>query len=204
MVGVLPVQQLYRCKRLNQVWMKAYINHFLLITILGLFFLGGCQEEIIEIIDPQNETTIGADSPVAALVEKTSMKDGSGDNILDKSSCSSVVLPVTVIANGVQLVINSEDDFRLIERIFDESITDNDSLEFIFPIMVILADHTEVIINSEDELEDLAEDCIEGGGDDDIECIDFIYPISISIYDGTNQVLEVIIIHNDEELFVLF
>ncbi len=203
-VGVLPVQQLYKCKRLNQVWMKAYINHFLLITILGLFFLGGCQEEVIEIIDPQNDSTIGADSPVAVLVEKTSMKDGSSDNIIDNSSCSSVVLPVTVIANGAQLVINSEDDFRLIERIFDESNTDKDSLEFIFPITVILADHTEITISKHDELEDLVEDCIEGGGDDDIECLDFIYPINISIYDGTNQVLEVIIIHNDEELFALF
>lgn len=183
--------------------MKAYINHFVLIAILG-FFLGGCQEEIIEIRDPQNDSTISADSPVAELVQKTSMKDGSADNILDNSSCSTVVLPVTVIANGVEVEINGVDDFKLVERIFDESGTDNDSLEFIFPITVILADHTEVIVNNDDELEDLIEDCIEGGGDEDIECLDFKYPINISIYDGTNQVLDVVVIDNDEGLFNLF
>lgn len=183
--------------------MKAYLNHFILIAIVGLL-LGGCQEEVIEIIDPQDTTTISADSPVAVLVQKTSMKDGSFDNILDNSSCTSVVLPVTVIANGVELVINSEEDFKLVERIFDESDTDDDILEFIYPITLILADHEEVTVNNDDELEDLVEDCIEGGGDDDIECLDFIYPISISIYDGTNQVLDVVIIHNDQELHDLF
>jgi hypothetical protein len=183
--------------------MKAYLNHFILIVIVGLL-LGGCQEEVIEIIDPQNDNTISSESPVAALVQKTSMKDGSADNILDNSSCSTVVLPVTVIANGVEVIINSEEDFKLVERIFDESDTDDDILEFIYPIKVILADHTEVIVNNDDELEDLIEDCIEGGGDEDIECLDFKYPINISIYDGTNQVLDVVVIHNDEGLFNLF
>ncbi len=183
--------------------MKAYLNHFILIAIVGLL-LGGCQEEVIEIIDPQNDNILTSESPVAALVQKTSMKDGSADNILDNSSCSTVVLPVTVIANGVEVIINSEEDYKLVERIFDESNTDDDILEFIFPITVILADHTEVIVNNDDELVDLVEDCIEGGDDDDIVCLDFIYPISISIYDGTNQVLDVVIIHNDEELHNLF
>ena len=191
------------CTRLNYVKMKAYLNHFIFIAIIALF-LGGCQEEVIEIINPQNDTTISSESPVADLVQKTAMKDGSVDNILDNSSCLSVELPVTVIANGVEVVINTEDDYKLVERIFDESSTDTDSLEFIFPIRMILADHTEVVVNNDDELEDLAEDCIEGGGDDDIECLDFIYPISISIYDGTNQVLDVVVIHNDEELHDLF
>lgn len=180
------------------------IKHFTLSLIVAVFFLGSCQEEVIEITEPQNDTTINSKSPVADLVRKTSLKDGSIDNILDESSCSSVVLPVTVIANGVEVVINSEDDYKLVERIFDESDTDDDVLEFIFPITVILADYTKVTVNNDDELEDLIEDCIEGGSDDDIECLDFVYPLDIAVYDGANQLLDVIVVNNDEELHDLF
>jgi hypothetical protein len=54
------------------------------------------------------------------------------------------------------------------------------------------------------KLEELIEDCIEGGDDDDIECVDFVYPIDISIYDGTNQVTDVVTVHDDKEMHDLF
>ena len=184
--------------------MKMNFRHIASSLIIALFFLGSCQEEVIEITNPDNSSTINSESPLADLVQKTSMKDGSVDNILDNTSCSTVVLPVTVIANGIEVVINSEEDYKLVERIFDESETDDDELEFIYPIKVILSDHAEVTVNNDDELEDLLKDCVEGGFDDDIECLDFIYPLNISIYDAANQVLDVITITNDEELHDLF
>jgi len=173
-------------------------------TLTAILFLASCQEEVIEISEPQNDSVINSQSSVAKLVQNTTMSDGSKDNILDKSSCSSVVLPVTVIANNQEILISTEADFKLVERIFDESEFDDDDLDFIFPITVILADHSEVIITNEDNLEDLLEDCLEGGVDDDIECIDFNYPLNISVYDAANQVSDVITIDNDEALFILF
>ncbi|RLD22705.1 MAG: hypothetical protein DRI71_07175 [Bacteroidetes bacterium] len=183
--------------------MKINIKHLTLSLIVSLFFLGACQEEVIEITNPQNDTTISSDSPIVGLVEQTTLADGSLDNILDNSSCTTIVLPVTVIANGQEVVINSEDDYVLVERIFDESDSVN-TLTIVYPITVILADHSMEMVNNNDELADLVEDCIEGGADDDIECIDFVYPINISVYDGANQVLDVIVITDDEELHDLF
>jgi hypothetical protein len=183
--------------------MKINIKHITLSLIVSLFFLGACQEEVIEITNPQNDTTISSDSPIVVLVEQTTQADGSLDNILDNSSCTTIVLPVTVIANGQEVVINSEDDYVLVERIFDE-FDSVDTLTIVYPITVILADHSEEIVKSDAEFADLVEDCIEGGADDDIECLDFIYPISISVYDGANQVLDVIEITDDEGLHDLF
>jgi hypothetical protein len=183
--------------------MKTKIQSIFLATAFLMLFLGGCQEEVIEITQPQADV-LNSQSPVANLVQNTTMRDGSHDNILDHSSCISVALPVTVIVNGQEVVINSEHDYKLVERIFDESDTDVDELVIVFPITVILADHTEVIVNGPDELEVLIEGCVEGGDDIDIECIDFVYPLSISIYDAANQVSDVITINNDEELFHLF
>jgi hypothetical protein len=58
-----------------------------------------------------------------------------------------------------------------------------------------------IIVNNEDDLEDLTEDCADDGSDDDIECIDFNYPLQISIYDADNQVSDVITINNDKQLY---
>ncbi len=182
-------------------------NYFKLLTLLsGLFLLSlaGCQKEVEEIINPQNEDVISADSPLSDLVKRTSMNDGSPDNIIDKSSCLTVVLPVSVIANGNDLTISKPDDYVLIERIFDESDSDDDTLVINFPIKVLLPDYTEVTLKDYDDLEDLQEECMENGKDPDIECLDFVYPFNVSIYDILNQVSKVITVNNDKELYTLF
>jgi len=184
--------------------MKTNIKLFFLVVVVPMIFLSGCQEEVIKITEPQNDTVINSQSPVVNLIQQAAMSDGSSDNILDNSSCTLLVLPVTVIANGQEIVIATEADFILVERIFDESDTDVDVVELVFPVTVILADHTEVTVANYDEYEDLVEDCVEGGFDVDIECIDFVYPLDIAIYDAANQVSDVITINNDEELFDLF
>ncbi len=182
-------------------------NNFILSAFLfSLFLLSftGCQHEVEEIINPQNEDVIGINSPLTDLVKKTSMNDGSPDNIIDKSSCLTVVLPVSVIANGNSLTISTPDDYVLIERIFDESATDEDTLVIVFPIKVVLPDYTEETLKDYDDLEDMQEDCMENGEDPDIECLDFVYPFTVSVYDMLNQVSKVITINSDKELFALF
>jgi len=167
--------------------------------IATVMLLNSCQTEQVIIKDSEGQT-LESMSPLADLVYQTTLKDGSTDNIIDNSSCITVVLPVTVIANGIELVISTSDDYKLIERIFDESTTDTDVLEIIFPIKVVLPDFSELEVSDYDELEDITEDCLEGGEDNDIECLDFKYPISISVYNSNSQTSDIVTIHNDEEL----
>lgn len=169
---------------------------FILLVMMAIALLSACQEEKIEIKLPPAGTTITGASPAAVLILSVARRDGSRDNILDKSSCITLVFPVTIKTNGQTITINSLDDLDKIEDLFDES--GDDDVEFNFPIKVILADHTEITINNEDEFEDLIEDCDE---DDDIECIDFKYPLEFNTYDANNQIAGSITINNDEELF---
>ncbi len=177
-----------------------------LLLLIGLVAMGltACQEEVVTLTDPQNSNVIGYGSPLADLVQRTTMKDGSADNIIDKSSCTSVVLPVSVIANGINLTIATPEDYILIERIFDQSATDKDTLIIIYPITVVLPDFEEVTVDNLEELMDLQEDCIENGADPDIECLDFVYPVTVSVYDSLNQVSAVYTLNSDQELFALF
>ncbi len=163
-----------------------------------------CRTELDEEIGAPQDQTLLANSKVANLMLKTAMNDGSRDNILDSSSCFGVALPVTVNVNGVEIIIDSEEDFQLIENIFNEFEDDLDSLEFIFPITLVFGDYTELIIENEDQLEQLVEDCAEDeedeDEDDDIECIDFQYPFTVSVFNENSELFETIAFTSDREL----
>lgn len=176
---------------------------FVLFTVL-LFIFSGCQEESQEIIVPPSEKVISANSAIADYIRNIALNDGSFDNIVDHASCTGLVFPVTVMVNGQEIQITSANDLTKVERILDESESDHDTLIIIFPVTVTLPDHTELVINNAGEFEDITEQCVEGGGDDDIECVDFKYPLSLSVYDSHNQVSRVITINNDAELFTFF
>jgi hypothetical protein len=178
---------------------KSLIYIFLL--FIGFLSLSSCQEEIEEINEPPAEQAFTAKSPVASLVQRIALKDGSEDNIISGASCISFALPITVIVNGQELLISTEEDYNKVERILDQYEDDEDSVQKVFPVTVILADYTEVTINNEDELEDYMEECMEGGDDEDIECVDFQYPLEFSLYDAQNQVTDNATINNDQELF---
>ena len=161
-----------------------------------------CQDEVTEITQPSNEETIAPNSTLATLMRNTATNDGSRDNILDYANCLEVELPVTVIANGVQITIDSEVGFDVIEAIFDEFDNDEDSIDFIFPITIISSNYDEIVIENQEALEELIRDCNgENEDDDDIECIDFQYPITISIYDTEFELIGTETINNDEALY---
>ena len=173
------------------------------VLLLGLLLLfASCREEEFEFIEGPQEEVLQANSTVATLLQRTSTKDGSDDNIIDNASCISVQLPITVVVNGLEINVDSEDDFDTIEDIFDALDDDDDILEILFPITVILSDYTEIVISSEDELDDLTEDCSgENERDDDIECADIQYPVTASIFNSNNEVLDVITFTNDRDLY---
>jgi len=175
-------------------------NLVLFLLFISLLLSSCAKEEVINITET-NEPSLKAGSNLATLIQKTSLNDGSSDNIIDNANCFNIQLPVTVIVNGLEIIINSENDLDTIESIFEESNTDEDSLKIIFPITIILSDFTQLIINNESELDDITNEC-EGENelDDDIECLDFQYPIEVSIFNTITELIIDITINNDEEM----
>ena len=174
---------------------NAYVKTFCFISLL--FVINACQDndEINEFVEIE---LIEANSELSNLILAVTSFDGSYDNIIDGSSCLSVKLPVSLIVNGNNITVNSEDDYQTIEDIFDEIVDNIDVLEIIFPVTLILSDHSEVIVNDNQNMEQFTGFCIEGGMDDDNECIDFIYPISML---QPNSETNTLIINDDKSLF---
>lgn len=170
------------------------------LTILVSFF--ACQTESIEISQPSSAEVIQANSTLSSLMRRTATKDGSKDNIIDRANCLEVKLPVTVVVNNIEITINSEKDFDLIEEIYNKYSNDIDKLNIQFPITIVTSDYQETKINNQEELNALIKECVgENQTDDDIECVDFVYPISFSIYNTAFEVIETKKINSDKELF---
>lgn len=168
----------------------------LLYLCIALF---SCQEEEKEFIDETPEDTITANSPLTGLLLRTSQNPGTYDDLIDGNGCASVLLPVTVVANGQQVTINTPEDILLIEQIFNQFPNDTDTLEISFPITLELFDFTQITVNNQIELDALAATC--SSNNTEIGCLDFVYPITFFTYNADQQQTGNITINNDLGLF---
>ncbi|WP_460191008.1 hypothetical protein [Urechidicola sp. KH5] len=182
--------------------MKSVFKTLTFIPFIALLFcFNSCQEEAVEVLQEDPDSLLEANSTIANLMFRTSLLDGSYDNILDNASSIAVNLPVTVFANGLEIIVDSEEEFEVVESIFDEFDDDNDNLEFLFPITIRNINHQEITINNVNELEVLVED---GNGenqpDEDIECVDFAYPLVYSVFDTGSNTPTTVTVYNDEDM----
>jgi hypothetical protein len=180
--------------------MKTKLTNALFFTFFALLTLTSCQNEITEITQADTQQVIAPNSTLASLMVSTSINNGSIDNIMDSSNCMSINLPVTIIVNSITITINTLEDLEIIEAIFDEFNDDLDELEFLFPITIVLNDYTDVVIENQNQLQEYIDSC-EDDDDDTVECVDFQYPISFSIFNSDFQVIDTVVIENDEALY---
>ena len=139
--------------------MKKIFNLRFLLLVTLVAFMTSCQKEEEEFIDNTDPDTITADSVLTNLLRSASQNEGSGDDIIDGSSCLSLVYPVEVIANGQTVILESEADIAIVQAIFDQFPNDQDTLEIVFPIIVSLEDFTQITVSSQSELDDLIAAC---------------------------------------------
>ncbi|MDX5585591.1 MAG: hypothetical protein QNK20_11900 [Aureibaculum sp.] len=181
--------------------MKRRMTKLISFTILMILILSSCRDEVTIDIPGTNEPALKANTTLAGLMQRTSLKDGSKDNIIDYANCLSIELPVEVIANGQEITVNNEDDYDLIEDIFDEFDNDTDEIVIIFPINVILGNFNEMVITNQDDFNNFRNGCNgENEHDEDIECLDFQYPINASIFNTTTEQTKRITINNDKDM----
>jgi hypothetical protein len=174
----------------------------LLILLIFATILSSCRKEETEIIQTPEDEILEANSNIAILIERVTSNDGSPDNIIDRANCFDIAFPYTVNVNGQEIDVNSQEDYAIIECVFDASDSDTDNLNINFPITIILSDFSEIIINNLSEFNTYTNSCNgENEIDDDIECVDFTYPIEVSIFNPNNELLETITLENDNQLF---
>ena len=181
--------------------MKKFMSYLMYgsLLLVALNFTS-CQEEFEELPGEDSQEAIMASSSTGQLIQRTSSKDGSYDNIVDGASCFAINFPYIVNVNGLEVEIDAIEDLKLIKQIFNEVEIDDDIVNIVFPINITLSDYTEIKINNREELRERAKECLEGGDDDDIECIDFVYPIVVYSFDINLQQTGSVTVENDMQL----
>ncbi len=182
---------------------KKYKKTVLFSLMSFVLLLGvSCQKEETEYIDTTDQDTITANSVITTILSKTVQNEGSWDDIIDGTSCAAVQYPLTVIANGQEVLLQNIEDIQLIVAIFAQFPNDTDTLEIVFPITLIMWDYTEVEVNSQEELNQIITNCISNGqGNNEITCISFQYPITIYTYNSAQEQTGTVVINSDFELF---
>lgn len=168
------------------------MNKILLVTFC--IFLFACQEEEFTEIDNQDESSFLLDEQLSTLMKSVVSHDGSFDNRIDNADCFSINFPYGLWVNGVQHNMTSPLDFV--------EITAGAVVIPEFPIRITTAEYVEMEVSSFEEMQNLILGCHSGQMYDDIiSCVDFIYPIKISIYDSENTNFETLILNHDFDTF---
>lgn len=176
------------------------LKHFLNLSLIGLLLMS-CQSEENEVIQDTSQN-LAKSSPLTNLISRVSQNPTSTDNVLDNSSCFSVVLPATVIVNGQNIVVSNQADYQTVQDAIDAFSNDDDIVNFVYPITVQFQNFTTLVVQNSDVLDDIMDDCGEDDGFDEIECINFNFPIVVNIYNANNQLAETISITNNVQLYI--
>lgn len=175
------------------------LNRFLILSLVGLFLMS-CQSEENEVIQDTTQNLTNT-SPLTTLVTRVTQNPTSGDNVMDNSSCFSVVLPVTVIVNGQNIVVSTQADYQTVQDAIDAFSNDDDIVNFVYPITIQYQNFSTQVLQDSDDLDDVIDDCGEDDGFDEIDCISFNFPIVISVYNSNNQLADTITITNNSDLY---
>ncbi|WP_264547963.1 hypothetical protein [Flavobacterium sp. N2820] len=175
------------------------LKYVLNLSLIGLFLMS-CQTEENEVIQDPNQNLSNV-SPLTTLMTRVTQNPTSGDNIMDNSSCFSVVLPATVIVNGQNIVVSTQADYQTVQDAIDAFSNDDDIVNFIYPITIQFQNFSTQVLQDSDDLDDVIDDCGEDDGFDEIDCISFNFPIVINVYNANNQLANTITINNNTDLY---
>ncbi|RED97864.1 hypothetical protein [Marinoscillum furvescens] len=168
-------------------------------TIIAILLVlaAGCQEAYVDTLPADQRDALDANHSAVDLATRMVMLDGSADNALDGMSCAAVVYPITVERSDQLETLTGPEDLA-------QLLLDSIEFELEFPVTLQLADYSMITLTDDDQLEDLQENCVEGGGDPDIECIDFDYPVQLLAFDTITEVSNSVVLTNDEQAYAFF
>jgi hypothetical protein len=172
---------------------------YLLIGFTSFLFFA-CQEEKLD-VNKENSQNLSLESPLVHLISRVVQNTTAKDNVLDKTSCFKIELPVLVVVNGSSINVSSEMDYQVVQDRINAFSDDDDVVNFVFPITIVYRDFQKKTIYNASQLDNVLDNCDDDDGFEEIECFDINFPIEINVYNTNNQIANVILIKNDAELY---
>ncbi|WP_026715006.1 hypothetical protein [Flavobacterium daejeonense] len=172
------------------------------IALMSIFSLTSCQSEVDD-VQGDNPNTNTANSTTTTNLKRVSMYDGSSDDFIDGSSCSSIKFPFKAIVNGVTVNFISQLSYESAISILGEFNNDTDTVEIQFPVTIKMSDYTEVTVTSQSQYDAIVNSCSEAEDDskDAISSLNISFPITILTYDASLEQTGSVVILTEQQLF---
>lgn len=177
-------------------------NNIFTVLLIGLF--ASCQSEsAVETYSTRE--TITKTTPLSTYIQRVAMQPTSQDNIIDKTSCFMIKFPYFVAVNYAQININSSSDYQLVIDNMNANAYDKDIVYIQFPVTVILNNYSEKKVSNQTELTNLITECQSNSiGFGKINCLTISFPITINIYNSSNQIASTSTITDSKMLYTFF
>ncbi len=185
----------YLCKNVNMFIIKK------LLSITVFLLLLSCQSEIEE-QDNNTQETVTNVSPLTTYLQRVAMVKTVQDNIIDKSSYCTIKLPYNVTVNNVNIAVNTVADYQKVADNINAYTNDNDIVKIDFPVTMVYYNYFEKLIPNETDFNSLIDywnlypDLLSK-----INGLNINYPITINVYNSTNQIASSVSIISDQAFF---
>ncbi len=178
--------------------MNRYITGLFLVLLATAGIMVSCQESSAV------EDTSGALSPASTLTNLLgiiAVNPTGLDNPVDSVACFNVKLPVQVIVNGQEINVQSEADYATVEAAYNQSSTDADILNYVYPVTIIYPDYSQMVVGSVNQFNQLKNACNTAIDYVNNGCVAINYPITLFAYNSSFQVENTYDIGDNEELY---
>lgn len=169
----------------------------LILAVQLVLLLTGCQEDFFQVTEPDETIAFKSNDTIGDLVLKVTLKDGSFDNFIDKCSETSVEFPYSVQVKNEVVEINTMEDLEAFSQAQSQA---RQAVKLNYPVTVSFSDYSTAVLSNRGELERLQNRYRHRIKDDDIEAIDFVYPLEINLYDTEFQKPEARLAGDDKEM----
>lgn len=176
------------------------INKYLSIAVF--LVLLSCQHEIDEQEYHTTQETVTNVSPLTTYLQRVVMVKTVQDNVIDKSSYCTIKFPYTVTVNNASIAINTAGDYQKVVDNINAYTNDNDIVKIGFPVTMVYYNYVEKLIPDEADYDSLLNywnaypDLLAK-----INGLNINYPISINIYNSSNQIGSSVSIESDYAFF---
>lgn len=177
--------------------MNRYLTPGAIASLLILMLCFSCQEDA-EVI---NNDALGPVSALTGIFTNMTVNQTNTINAIDSTYCFDVKLPVQVVVNGQQVSVATEADYSVVEAIFNQSTTDTDNLEYVYPITVVLPNYAEIQVSGTQQYNMLVNSCQWTSDYISSSCVALNYPITIFSYNSGYQMENTYVLNSNAEFY---
>lgn len=138
------------------------------------------------------------DVALQARLRRITQQPTAYDDMVDGSSCFSVIMPYNVSVNGENVTVTSVADYTYVANLLDQNGDDEDSIVLHFPIQVIYTDYAVAVFSSQAEMAAAAATCT---GSIELACLGFQYPVKVGTYNSHTRNAGIVEAGTNEEFF---